>query len=259
MFVQRLILLLCLSSLVKTGISLMNVVHTSTTKCIVQGFLNQYFSWVELLWVCAIALNIAMLVHGANLERFEGKVHLIVWIFSVFWTIIPLLGKYYGPAGNWCWIQRQYTAVRFGVWYIPLILIILLMMAGYVHLLCYSFSDAYDRIGNTNFEMEQTRSQRQKEVAPLLFYPVIYFILNLPLLIYRIEDASNPGDLPNYILLLISVISSPLTGAFNAIAFAILEDTLKESCTIAAVVASLRVCFCGDNTRIVHDYQVVNT
>lgn len=258
LFVQRLILFMCLSAAVKSCLNFISVDQIRESNCIAQAFFSQFFAWSELLWVCAITMNIVMVVHGYQPERYEKRMHLFVWLISLFWGLVPLFGKYYGPAGSWCWIQREYTAVRFGVWYVPFMLILALMICAYVYLLCFGMTSGFHEMDGTEFEMEQIRSQRRKEVMPLLFYPIIYLILNLPLLIYRVEDAVYPDERPIYTLLVLSVIASPLTGAFNALAFAILEDTLRESCTVASIKAALSAWCFGDSARVTHNYEVID-
>lgn len=258
LFVQRLILFLCLSAAVKSGLYFIVIDHIGNSGCIAQAFFTQLFSWTELLWVCAITANIVMVVHGYRPERYERKIHLFVWLVSLFWALVPIFGHYYGRAGSWCWVQRQYTAVRFGVWYIPFMVILASMIGAYMYLLCFAMGRGFNEISGTDFEMEQIRSQRKKEVIPLLLYPIIYLILNLPLLIYRVEDAAYPDDKPVYALLLLSIIVSPLTGAFNAIAFAVMEDTLRESCTLVSIKAALLACCFGESARVTHNYEVID-
>ena len=258
MFVQRLILFMCCCSFVNTAMYFVHVDKISMVSCTVQGFFNQFMSWTELLWVCIITGNIFLSIHGYQLKHQEKKIHLFVWLTSLFWSIIPLFGMNYGRAGSWCWIRREQTSLRFGVWYVPLILIIFVMLVLSMYMICClsSLDQESDHFNSSHFEQQQQRSLRQSEVRPLIAYPIIYLILNLPMLIYRIDDAVHPERVPDYILMLLSVIASPLLGAFNAVAFCIIEETLKHSCTIAALK---KILFCrGETTRIVHNYEVVD-
>ena len=259
LFAQRLILYLCCCSLVNTALFFVHVDKISPGSCIFQGFLNQFMSWTELLWVCVVTGNIFLVMHGYQLQKYEKKVHLFVWLTSLFWSIIPFFGHFYGQAGSWCWIKREHTGVRFGVWYVPLMLVIFVMLVMCFYMICCSSSYEQEYTytdGGSFFEQQQSRSRHQSEIRPLIAYPIIYFILNLPMLIYRIDDAVHPNDVPDYTLMVLSVIASPLLGTFNAFAFCIIEDTLKDSCSTAALRNIL--CCTGETTRIVHNYEVVD-
>ena len=257
MFVQRLILIMCFCSLVNTAMFFINVDKANVAVCRIQGFFNQFMSWTELLWVCVITGNIFSTIHGYQMKHHEKKIHLIVWLTSLFWSVIPLFGMNYGPAGSWCWVKRENTSMRFGVWYIPMIIIVFVMLVLCVYLICCPSSSDKEYVhANSVFAQQQRQSLRQSEVRPLVAYPIIYLLLNMPMLIYRIDDAIHPKLVPDYTLLILSVIATPLVGTFNAIAFCLIEDTLKDSCTIAALKNML---FCrGETTRIVHNYEVVD-
>lgn len=257
MFVQRLILFMCCCSFVNTIMYFVHPSKVNITGCTFEGFLNQFMSWTELLWVCVITGNMFLSLHGYDLKNHEKKIHAFVWLTSLFWSIIPLFGMNYGPAGSWCWIKREQTSLRFGVWYVPLILVILVMFVVSIHTLCcMSSNQDVDHFNSSVFEQQQTRSLRQNEVRPLVAYPIIYLIFNLPILIYRIDDAVHPNMPPNYTLMILSVIFSPMLGAFNAVAFCIIEDTLKVSCSIS-VIKNILLCQ-GETTRITHNYEVVD-
>ena len=76
MFVQRLILFMCCCSFVNT---IMYFVHpskvNSITTCTFEGFLNQFMSWTELLWVCVITGNMFLSLRGYDLKNHEKKIH----------------------------------------------------------------------------------------------------------------------------------------------------------------------------------------
>ncbi|KAJ8364786.1 hypothetical protein SKAU_G00136170 [Synaphobranchus kaupii] len=50
-------------------------------------------------------------------------------------SCLPLFGGYYGPAGAWCWITDSHVAWRFGIWYVPLFILIFLMICCYARII----------------------------------------------------------------------------------------------------------------------------
>lgn len=224
-FVQRLILFLSISAVIKVITNLCSVDNEGTS-CIVQAFMLQYFNWAELLWVCCITANIVLVLNGVQAKNYELWFHLIVWLVSLAWSVIPFIGSHYGPAGMWCWIRRDVPGLRFGIWYIPLLLFIVAAVVVYMFICVRTFFSV-DVDEGFRYEEMQRRDILRQEVKPLFAYPLIYLIFSLPVAIYRIDDAIHPNLPPKYILLVLSVISTPMLGGLNAIVFSLYGDTLK--------------------------------
>ena len=228
-FVQRLILFLCICA----GIDSLNLLIGATTitrsmhlQCQVQAFLLQYFNCAEILWICSIAINIVMSLNHIQISRKEKWIHNIVWFCSLFMSVIPLFGMHYGNAGFWCWISRDATAMRLGVWYIPLLFVIISLLVAYVYVVvkvCHSVN----LTEGSDFEIRKKQDMMLNEVKPLVAYPIIYFCFHLPMFISRIDDASHPTSPPYYPLAVVGVVFAASLGALNAIVFALYGKTLK--------------------------------
>lgn len=258
-FVQRLILFLCICA----GIDSLNLLigsallaKTVHIGCHIQAFIMQFFDFAQLLWICSIAVNIIMSIHQSNMSRKEGWVHFFVWFISLVMTLIPLIWLNYGKAGFWCWISREATITRFGTWYIPVLLVIVLLFIAYIYVIVKVYTSLNINEGS-DFEVRKRYDLMLSEVKPLIAYPIIYFCLNLPMLITRIDDAVHPGSPPYFPLAVAGVICAPALGALNAIAFALYGETLKLLTWnhIKGAFYSFRHDAVG---RVTHNYLIVD-
>lgn len=254
-FVQRLILFLTISAAFQSFSFILGDLYENDTMCQFQAFIMQYFGWATLLWVLCITINIILVVRGvANTEKYEKWYHLICWLLSVFWSSLPFIGKKYGPACVWCWIKQDATALRFGTWYVPIFLVILFLVFAYVYIVLKVFVRNGRWSGTYNAEVEHDNAMLLKEVKPLASFPLIYLILTIPTLIYRIEDAVHPHQLPKYFLLILSVIFSPSVGALNAIAFAFYGE-IQSLLTWNQIKSAFLSRF-SSTAHITHNYDV---
>lgn len=202
--------------------------HTAGSTCQFQGFLIQFFNWSTILWVCAISIYILLQVRQISPSRFEKWFHVLCWGVPFIFACIPFGGGKYGRSGVWCWIKHDETALRFGIWYVPKILLIVAMIVIYAYLLGVVLRRRNEWNGVYNAEEQHDKLMLVKEVKPLVWFPVIYVLLGIPSLIYRIDDAINPHTDPNYTLSVLMVIASPSVGALNAVAYAVYTEILNQ-------------------------------
>jgi len=257
-FVQRLILFLSISAALSSISFLIGDLYTDHNMCEFQAFIMQYFGWATLLWVVAITINILLVMRNIQSSKYERWFHLFCWGSSLIWATLPFIGNNYGPAGVWCWIKRDATAMRFGTWYIPIFLVIIFLLLAYLKILLFGLQQNGRWSGTYNAENEHSKSMLAKEVKPLAAFPLIYFILSIPPLIYRIDDFTHPHLFPNYTLMVFSVISAPSVGALNAIAFAFYSELLKQL-TWEQVKSSFLSHFSSSSTRITHNVEVMDS
>ena len=252
--VQRLMLFLTISACIQSLSFMIGDYHTGNNACRFQGFLIQYFSWSTLLWVCAISVHIILIIHDASPRRFEKWFHLLCWLVSLVFACIPFGGDKYGHSGAWCWIKHNENALRFGTWYVPKFLIILLLIATYVYLLVIVLQRKYQWSGMYDPEEEHNKNMLVNEVKPLVAFPLIYVILSIPSVIYRIDDAVNPHAEANYGLSILMVITSPSVGALNAVAFALYSGIQNHLSWIQIKFHFLS--YFGNSAGIVHNVNV---
>ena len=224
---QKLILWLAVSGLLRSlALLLKNIHERNISYCRFKGFLHNYFSWAILLWVCTITANCLLIVKKKSYQQYYKWYHVLVWIGSMVWTIIPFFKDSYGQAGIWCWIKRD-TGVRFGVWYGPLFVLCFCMFTINVYIVCLLIK-FHKQVNNRSVEGKMSQKKMRKDLKSLLVYPFIYILFSIPVFIYRLDDAAHPYISPNYGLAVASVVLTPSLGAVYAVAFVSINANLKE-------------------------------
>ena len=254
-FVQRLIVSLSVSAALQGFSFILGDLYSHDAMCEFQAFIMQYFGWATLLWVLAITVNIILALQSVSGYRYEKWFHLLCWLVPFFWALLPFINDSYGPAGVWCWIKRDATALRFGTWFVPTFAIILFLAGAYFYIIVIVLHQRGSWSGRYNAETEHDNAMLAREVKPLAAFPLIYLVLSLPPLIYRIDDAVHPHLLPNYSILVVSVIFAPSVGALNAIAFAFYSD-VQAQLTWPQVKSAFLSHFSSSSTRITHNVDM---
>ena len=225
--IQKLILWLSVSGLLRSLVLLLKNIHErNMSYCNFKGFIHNYFSWAILLWVSMITVNCLLIVKKKPYKQYYKWYHVIVWIGSMVWAIIPFFKDSYGQAGIWCWIKRD-TGVRFGVWYGPLFVLCFCMFSINVYLIWFLMK-FLKHVNNRSVEEKMSQKNMRKELKSLLVYPLIYVLFSIPIFIYRLDDAAHPHISPNYGLAVASVVLTPSLGAVYAVAFVLINANLKE-------------------------------
>lgn len=224
-FTQRLVLYLSIATLLDNIGFFMGGLYTDGHLCNFEAFWITYFEWVVLLWVCCITFNIffnAILYYKT--ETYERVYHVICWVLPLVIAVLPLaFHDFYGPAGAWCWIQKEYMAWRFGIWYGPLFLIITLLFITYTVIIIIVKRRVRIWEGTYSPELERTKQILKEDVKPLRMYPFVYLLTSIFPVVNRIQNASDP-DNPIYSLWILHCILSPLPGALNAVIFGMDQD-----------------------------------
>jgi len=80
-----------------------------------------------------------------------------------------------------------------------------------------------------------------KQVTPLKWYPIIYMLCMVFPTVNRIHNAAHP-DNPEFWLLLLHSISSPLQGLINSFVFAANTDnTIWKQCNPAGIKRAIQL------------------
>ena len=268
---QRLILYLALAVLLRCLSWIPQRVHVDLIKenrrggdttvelCSIAGYLSLTTGWFELLAVASLTTNqILQMVMTTPRRWLELAYILTTFLVPFAFTWIPFVDGVYGQAGEWCWIRQQtndcqnYTlgiSLGYLLWFAPLFLILLLLLILYCRVV-YRVSKrntAWD--GNFNPMLRKMKMKAQKEVRPLILYPLVYFLLYLVPLTSRIADSVSSE--PVYVLWILSAIVQGLQGGFIALAFTLDIRTVRRlrRQNITATVRGIR------ETILVEDYR----
>ena len=224
---QSLILWLSVSDFFRSLVYLLpHPKKNQVTYCHFKGFFDQYFISAHLLWVFMITVNCLLIVKRMPYQQYYKWCHVMVWVGSLFLAIIPFIKDSYGEAGIWCWIKHD-TGFRFGVWYAPLFVLGFCMISINVYLIWFLMKN--QRHGNNRSDDERTAHKRMRKDLILLFaYPVFYILFYIPIFIYRVTEETNPNGKPNYGLTIAIVVLTPCLGVVYAVAFVLINASLKE-------------------------------
>lgn len=241
--VQRLILYLSIATLLQ-GISSMihrvDYVETDTAKmgfCVFSGFFEQHSGWMQLSAVTCITVHLFLCaVVKVRLEKLEPVYVVIIFLLPLGFNWIPFIQLAYGRAGAWCWIRSDNDncapfafgkVLRLVLWYVPLYVILIILIILYIVILIKVHRARRHWVGSYDPNSERLKAQMEEEVAPIVWYPLIYLVLNLIPFINRIHNFAQPDD-PNLVLWYLHALTYPLTGGFIALAFTLDPKTRKR-------------------------------
>ncbi|XP_030642314.1 cyclic AMP receptor-like protein A [Chanos chanos] len=243
---QKMIVNLTVAAFFDSVAYVMGESHLVDSLCDFQAWWLTFFDWSALAWVCLITLNLYLnLVREIRTERFHVAYHCAAWGVPLVMSSVPLFKGLYGPAGAWCWITDEHVAWRFGIWYLPLFVLIFLMICCYAHIICVANQRMQSWFGTFNPERERRKVSLAEEIRPLKWYPFVYLLVSLFPLINRLHNAVYPRD-PVFSLTLLHVLSAPLHGLANAFVFG-LDSWSQLSTTGIQLALQSRLC---DTTRI---------
>lgn len=250
-FTQRLILYLAIAA---TLASLSTTLHIAERDgpewlCIAGGYLDQTTSWSVLIAVTCITINLTLVVlFHKNTKKLEKPFLFFIFIFPFAISWIPFIKDAYGESGAWCWIRFEdddCDTFRFGVilqlvlWYIPLYILFAILTVVYVIILVKLKRDRHKWTGKYDPTAEEMKRMMQKEIRPLLWFPLIYLLLYLIPLVNRIEGAA--GD-PVLTLWILTAILFPLQGGFVTLVFTLDPETFKRLRWSEFRAAVIRLC-----------------
>lgn len=244
-FSQRLILYLAITAaLLSLAMVLQRVDYANQDSahynnfCVFAGFLSQISGWMVLDAVICIQIFLLLTVFTEQQpEKYEQAFLVLIFLFPITFNWIPFIHLTYGRAGAWCWIRSKdddtCELFRFGqvlqlvLWYIPLYILMFLLIILYAVVLIKLRSMKKKWTGDFDPRTMKKRKQMAREAIPLIIYPLIFFVLNIPPFINRIHGAANPND-PEPALWFISAIMFPLQGGAIALGFSLDPETRKR-------------------------------
>lgn len=242
-FIQRLILYLTIVALAEAiAVTLHRVDYNGANSategfCVFIGFVDQTTSWAILIAISCITVNLMLnAIFHKRTEKFEKIYFILIFVFPITFNWIPFIELAYGSAGAWCWIRSENkdcssftfgVVLRFVLWYVPLYVILIILTVIYIIILYKITKDRRRWDGKFDPESQQLKEQMQKEVKPLIVYPLIYLLINVVPLINRIHNTVSPNN-PELALWILHALLFPLQGGIIAIAFTLDPQTLRR-------------------------------
>ena len=259
-FTQRLILYLALSALAYSVVSAINVEGFRSYRddsvrsyCVFVGFLEQVVgNWIPVAITCIMVDLFVKVVFDKPTEKFEILYILLIFVSPILYSWIPFIHVAYGPAGAWCWIRDvDYecndfpfgTSLRFALYWVPLYILMPILFGLLIIILVLLRKRQKQWIGNFNPESIELKKRMQEEVIPLLYYPIIFLLLNIFPFGNRISNAIQSEPLlPLWIL---AAISLPFQGLVITLAFALDSETRRKM-TIPHILVATKHLFVKD-------------
>ena len=266
-FIQRLILYLTIVALAEAVAVVLHRVDYNVTNsategfCVFIGFVDQTTSWSILIAISCITVNLLLnAVFHIRTEKFEKIYFILIFVFPLTFNWIPFIELAYGSAGAWCWIRSENkdcssftfgVVLRFVLWFVPLYVILIILTVIYIFILYKITKDRHKWEGKFDPDSQRLKEQMQKEVKPLIAYPLIYLLINVVPLINRIHNTASPNN-PELALWILHALLFPLQGGFIAIAFTFDPQTLRRL-RPRYIWAAFKDCY---GKKGIHEYPV---
>lgn len=266
-FTQRLILYLSIGSMLNglsialQGANYFPDIIASTRYCICAGFFDQVTLWSVLLSICSITIDLYFNVVTKRQNRYEIFYIFLIFIVPLIFNWIPFINLTYGRAGPWCWIKKfnnDCTTDVFGkvlfisLWYLPLFLFIAGLVFVYIRIYFAIQKMKRSYQGTYNPKSRQLAKMMQKEFKPIIWFPIIFVVLNIFPIVNRLTDSMV--EEPFVPLWFLDAILSPLQGALVSLVYALDPETRKrlKKCNLQSELKN-------NYGKSVHEYPFKNS
>ena len=202
--------------------------------CYFGGLMNHYTAANSVLSIWIITLDIlTKTLCNRSTVKAEPVFFFVIFFLPVLWIWVPVYLKAYGTAGGWCSIRflnsdcslyEYRTWLRFGLWYIPLYILLFVILVSMVLVAIKTARQSGKWIGKYDPEVAVRRQTLKKEIVSLIWYPLIFLLLNTFSLVDQIYDAANPMR-PSATITYLRIFTSTLRGAFIALAYGLDSET----------------------------------
>lgn len=237
---QVLVFYLTLSALLRSFSYLVSRINFYTERpiidkyCMFAGFLELYTGWTE--WICIFCISsnlLAQVICKSKGKRLHWMYFGLIFFLPALWCWIPFLFYTYGTSGPWCGIRTFNEDCKMFMYgtILRLLLIqlpILILLAATIF-----FSVTTWALLKYKLHIYETKSYPQSrpvdkaqllsELKLLLFYPPVYTVLQLVLLVNSAYDSIRPHS-PILVLWCLQVLTSPLAGAAIALVIVLTSE-----------------------------------
>ena len=215
------------------------ITNTATENyCIFTGFLDQHTIISQLIAVVCITSNLFVnVILNKRTDRLERLYIFLIFVVPITVSWIPFIHLSYGRAGAWCWIRSRSedncsqfifgTVLQFVLWYIPLYFIVTVLFVIWLLIKCKLARNKRRWAGRYDHQAELVKAQMLREIEPLVWYPLVFIILNLVPLANRVQGAVSPGN-PVLGLWVVTAICLPLQGGLFALTFTLHPSNLRS-------------------------------
>ena len=266
---QRLILYLSSSSLLFSFVQTINFDGHIATKsptaldyCVFIGFVTQLTIWWEVLAMTCIMIDIFVKsIFQISTEKLEKFYLLFIIVMPLTFSWIPFINGHYGPAGLYCWIRDQNLEncsisdfgdwLRFSLYYIPLYAIMITLIILVIFSMVVVQWRKKRWFGQYSPERQVVHQMIEKEIKPLLWYPLIFIIINIVPLIRRAYSVHDSSGTFFFVLTAIQIVIYRFQGILIGLAFSLDPETRKKLHWPEIKAAFIHLCTRND---MIHQY-----
>ena len=254
-FVQRLVLYVCIAASINSLTIILQRIehfeiggHQNNYFCTLTGFLELYTSLVQLLSLLCITHGLYLSVVKQNPKKrwecfyiaFSLLAPILVCCIP-FFNSIHAYGIGYSRSGPWCWIREKKinksdscqqdpvgVVIQFGIWYIPLVLVTIIVLAVSMATL-YRVHKSMDNHWQGPYDPDVfvNRGRLRKAIMMILSYlPILYLLTSLLSLPNAIHWALSED--PEPVLWYLDGFVVPLRGMFLAVPYLMHTHTRKQ-------------------------------
>ena len=211
---------------------------TNEKFCQASGFLDQYTTWVILLLVCWITLQIFLL--GVFKRNYKSRKYELVGVVTTL--VAPLIvssipfidfgnGSMYGLAGAWCWIKTtnadcnkltEGIIEQFVLWYGTVMVFVTLNLLAMLAVITVLYRGTKQERGH----LQHQYGEALKETRPLVFYTFIFSIFYTLSFVDQVHYVNTKSS--NTTLWVIHAIAESSLPLFLTLAFLLHPGNLKR-------------------------------
>ena len=245
-FNQRLILYLTIAAALNTLSMLTEAtVYYQQTEafdiyCYVSAYFQQVAGWAQVLAVTCITIELLLKVFlklQTNRLWLEIIFIIVIFVVPLLFNWIPFINNTFGKSGPWCWIRIQNenctgedsigVVLSLTLWYATVYPLLLILSFAYVTVLISIWYQKYRYEGVFDPERQIRRNMMLSEVRPLLWYPLIFFLIEFFPLLNRLHEIISPTNDTTFFWWLHAIVV-PLEGGGIALAYALDPETRKR-------------------------------
>jgi len=170
-FAFKLIFMIGISDLILSISNLMGAPDHGA-QCYIQAILQEIGDISGILWVCTVSWTINKLTTltklptKQELKALYKRMHIVIFIITIIFALLPLTTSSYGPSGGWCWISMDNPVDimwRYLLFYVPLWIAIIYMIVIYckVYKRLREIPSDNDMNSGDSYDEEETEKMNQ--------------------------------------------------------------------------------------------------
>uniref|UniRef100_A0A1X7UNW4 Uncharacterized protein n=1 Tax=Amphimedon queenslandica TaxID=400682 RepID=A0A1X7UNW4_AMPQE len=206
--------------------------------CQISGYLSQSTDWSELVAICLVTFDLYLTAVMNVKSKREVIQFLLIFFLPLGVNLLPFIGSSYGPSGPWCWIKtynddcsKSQSGKIFQIllWYVPITLMIFFLIITYIAIYYKLRQQKKQYIScrsESNACLIRLRQMIQKEIKPLVLYPVLFLFFNFFTLLNGL--ASQFYSEPIRTLWLLEALITPFVGVAITLVYTLDPETRKR-------------------------------